>query len=153
MTEKEAAKRMIIDALKIQQGPITYKALAKLVSMYDGGDCRRLRQVVADIVINGECPIVTSSDREHGGYHIAKTPEEGEKVYQEAIGRIANTQKRLKGFKIAVERWFGHATLPFEAEPPDAPQATPAPNSIALPRAQAEHQRNRLNEARGSTGL
>jgi len=161
MSRQTAAKKLIIEALKAQSEFISRIALANLVGMNDGADCRELRECIAEIVMAGECPIISSSDRVNGGYRIARTSADGEAFYQESLGRIKMTQKRLTGFKNALIRWFGLDTLPLEAES----AATGAPEALGselegsgegkpkLNSDQVKHQREELKRARETAGI
>lgn len=97
------AKRMIIDCLKVQVRPVTHKWLAGQI----GIDPRKCRELVAEIVTEGQCPIISSSDQVNGGYFIAQTPKDAEIAYQEGTARIANLQRRMTGLKQAISVWFG----------------------------------------------
>jgi len=106
------AKRMIVDCLKIQVTPVTYKWLAGQV----GIDPRKCRELVAEIVTDGECPIISSSDQINGGYFIARTPKDAEIAVQEGTARIANLQRRMTGLKQAVSVWFGQEKMFSDAK-------------------------------------
>jgi len=103
MDNTEIDKQSIIKNLKSQTRPVTYKQLSQQV----GIDSRLCRELVAEIVTSGRCPIVSSSDRANGGYYIAKDPRDGAVVLKEGLHRIQKMQQRMTGFKTALSIWFG----------------------------------------------
>ncbi|MFA5112670.1 MAG: hypothetical protein WC529_00055 [Candidatus Margulisiibacteriota bacterium] len=92
-----------------KRNAITFKAFARQIGVED----RRCRELVAEIVTSGACPIISSSDREHGGYYVAGSPADGEAAFHEGYHRIKSLQQRITGLKLGMERHFGQEKMDF----------------------------------------